>query len=86
MVTFPPEILMAKTYGIRAALWLPGAGILDRQDGLMFNVQEVASLCNSNPEGRAGQIAVRCNWVIGSLDDTGARHEQHIPMAQPRLG
>ena len=70
VVTLPPEILLAKTYGIRAALWLPGVGILDRKDGLIFNVQEAASLCNSNPEGRAGHLAIPCGWSIA--DRNGA--------------
>lgn len=86
MVTLPPEILMAKTYGIRAALWLPGAGILDRQDGLQFSVQETASLCNNNPEGRIGQLAVRCSWMFEHRHDKDMRNGQHATMAQSRMG
>ncbi|HTZ40605.1 MAG TPA: polysaccharide ABC transporter ATP-binding protein [Syntrophales bacterium] len=86
VVTLPAEILMAKTYGIRAALWVPGLGILDRQDGLQFSVQETASLCNSIPEGRHGQIAIRCEWKYERPDDEETRNGKHPAMAQPSMG
>jgi lipopolysaccharide transport system ATP-binding protein len=60
----PLEILLAKTYGIKVVLWEPGGGVLDSIDGIRFIVQEAASLSNSTPSGRAGLLALRCNWKL----------------------
>jgi lipopolysaccharide transport system ATP-binding protein len=63
-ISLPPEILLPKTYGIRVALWEPGVGGIDIIDALRFVAQETASLCNSTPEGRPGQLAIRCDWTM----------------------
>jgi lipopolysaccharide transport system ATP-binding protein len=60
----PPELFMAKNYGIRCALWVPFLGVLDTVNSLRFLAHETASLCNSTPQGRLGMIALRCNWQI----------------------
>jgi lipopolysaccharide transport system ATP-binding protein len=63
-ISLPSEILLPKTYGIRAALWEPGVGGIDGVNALRFTAQETASLCNSTPEGRPGQLAIRCDWTM----------------------
>jgi lipopolysaccharide transport system ATP-binding protein len=63
-ISLPAEILLPKTYGIRVALWEPGVGGIDTIDALKFVAQETASLCNSTPEGRPGQLAIRCDWAM----------------------
>lgn len=63
-ISLPAEILLPKTYGIRVALWEPGVGGIDTIDALKFAAQETASLCNSTPEGRPGQLAIRCDWAM----------------------
>lgn len=60
----PQEILLAKTYGFKVVLWEPGGGVLDSVDGIRFIVQEAASLANSTPSGRTGQLALRCDWEL----------------------
>jgi lipopolysaccharide transport system ATP-binding protein len=68
VMSFPPEILMAKPYGIAASLWLPSSSgdnsSLDFVDCIQFNVDEAASLSNSLPDGRVGTVAIRCNWSV----------------------
>ncbi len=61
-VELPEDILMPKTYAIRAALWDPYHGSYDCVDGIRFEAMELASLANSTTGGRAGILAVRCNW------------------------
>jgi lipopolysaccharide transport system ATP-binding protein len=64
-VFYPREIFMAKSYGIRVALFEPGRGpceILD--NAIRFSVHEVASLCNNSPGGRRGVVAIQCKWSI----------------------
>ncbi len=63
-ISLPAEILLPKPYGIRVALWEPGLGGIDTIDALKFAAQETASLCNSTPEGRPGQLAIRCEWSM----------------------
>jgi lipopolysaccharide transport system ATP-binding protein len=58
----PADILMPKTYAIRAALWDPCHGVYDFVDGIRFQAMELASLANSTPGGRLGILAVRCAW------------------------
>jgi lipopolysaccharide transport system ATP-binding protein len=64
VVSLPPQILLPKLYGIRANLWVPWDGMLDTVDSLRFSVQEMASLSNSIPEGKPGQIVIPCDWLI----------------------
>jgi lipopolysaccharide transport system ATP-binding protein len=64
VVCFPPQILLPKLYGIRTNLWVPWDGMLDTVDSLRFSVQETASLSNSIPEGKPGQIVIPCDWLI----------------------
>ncbi len=64
---FPAELLVARTYGLRVVMWSPNHGTVDRVDDLRFLVQETASLVNSTPQGRAGVIAMRCDWEIDKL-------------------
>jgi len=61
---FPPDILLAKSYGIKAVLWIPKFGEIDSVDNLFFQVQETASFSNSTPGTRAGTVAVRCDWSL----------------------
>lgn len=62
-VSFPPEILLPKSYFVKTFLFLPGSTIFDTAS-LRFPVQETASLYNSTQGGRAGQLAIRCSWKI----------------------
>jgi lipopolysaccharide transport system ATP-binding protein len=64
VVCLPPQILLAKVYGIRTNLWTPWEGILDTVDSIRFSVNETASLSNATPEGKPGQILVPCDWLI----------------------
>jgi lipopolysaccharide transport system ATP-binding protein len=63
-VCLPRQILLPKLYGIRTNLWIPWDGILDTVDRLRFSVQETASLSNSTPEGKPGQLVIPCTWAI----------------------
>ena len=65
-IALPPELLLPKTYGINAGLWLPGIGSLDLVS-LRFTADETASLCNSTPAGRAGKLAIHCHWEIDRI-------------------
>jgi len=62
-VLFPPELLLPKTYSVKAFLFLAGSKIFDTAS-LRFPVQETASLYNITPGGRAGQVAIRCDWRV----------------------
>jgi lipopolysaccharide transport system ATP-binding protein len=67
IIRFPPEILLAKTYGIKAVLWITEFGVIDSVNSLRFPVQETASFSNLTPGVRSGTVAVRCNWsLVGS--------------------
>jgi len=50
-------------------MWSPNHGTIDTVDDLRFQVQETASLANSTPHGRAGLIALRCNWEIDKVSE-----------------
>jgi lipopolysaccharide transport system ATP-binding protein len=63
-ITLPSEILLARTYGIRAALWTGEAGVFDAMENLWFSVQETDSFFNNIPRGRAGSLGIKCNWSI----------------------
>jgi lipopolysaccharide transport system ATP-binding protein len=63
-VQFPAELLVSRIYGLRVVMWSPNHGTVERIDELRFQVQESASLINSTPQGRAGLVALRCNWEI----------------------
>ena len=63
-VTFPPEILLSRPYGLRVVLWVPGVGRIDMIDDLFFRVVETLSFSNATPESRPGLLAVRCGWVL----------------------
>jgi lipopolysaccharide transport system ATP-binding protein len=67
VVCLPPQILLPKLYGIRTNLWVPWDGMLDTVDSLRFSVQEMASLSNSIPEGKPGQIVIPCDWLIKEI-------------------
>jgi lipopolysaccharide transport system ATP-binding protein len=67
VVSLPPQILLPKLYGIRTNLWAPWDGILDTVDSLRFEVHEMASLSNAVPEGKPGQLAIPCQWLINPL-------------------
>jgi lipopolysaccharide transport system ATP-binding protein len=54
VVHLPPEMFLARTYSVKAMLYLNTPEMLDCVDTLRFNVQEIASLSNSVPGGRAG--------------------------------
>ena len=64
VVRLPSELLVARAYGLRVVMWSPNHGTIDRVDDLRFLVQETASLANSTPQGRAGVVAMRCDWEI----------------------
>jgi lipopolysaccharide transport system ATP-binding protein len=64
VVCLPPQILLPKLYGIRTNLWVPWDGMLDCVDSLRFSVHEMASMSNSIPEGKPGQIVLPCDWAI----------------------
>jgi lipopolysaccharide transport system ATP-binding protein len=64
VVCLPPQILLPKLYGIRTNLWVPWDGTLDCVDSLRFSVHEMASMSNSIPEGKPGQIVLPCQWAI----------------------
>lgn len=65
-VTFPEEILLPKTYGIRTVIWTPEGGQIDAFDDIRFQVDETPSLANSTPCGRSGMVAIRCGWSVES--------------------
>jgi lipopolysaccharide transport system ATP-binding protein len=67
VVCLPPQILLPKLYGIRTNLWVPWDGMLDTVDSLRFSVQETASMSNSIPEGKPGQIVIPCDWRITAM-------------------
>jgi lipopolysaccharide transport system ATP-binding protein len=65
VLSYPPEILMPKRYGIRAALFLPHQGSVEILDNVIsFQVEEEASLANNSPGGRGGVLAMRCQWSV----------------------
>ncbi|MDT8443882.1 MAG: ABC transporter ATP-binding protein, partial [Desulfuromonadales bacterium] len=63
-VVFPQGVLLPKQYGIKVILWTPQEGILDSVEAVKFIPLETASLSNMAPGGRAGVLAVRCQWSI----------------------
>jgi hypothetical protein len=63
-VRFPEELLVNRMYGLRVVMWSPNHGTVERIDDLRFQVQEAASLTNSTPQGRAGLLAMRCDWDL----------------------
>ena len=65
-VVLPKDLLMYKTYSIRAILWIPRVGECDRQDALKFTVEAVDSLSTSMPEGRPGTISIYCDWTLST--------------------
>ena len=64
VVHLPPEMFLARTYSVKAMLYLNTPEMLDCVDTLRFNVQEIASLSNSVPGGRAGLLTLRCDWEV----------------------
>lgn len=66
-ITFPKDLLLGKRYGIRAVLWTKDEGVIDEVDELNFMVEETASLTNSISGGRAGVIALRCDWKLNKI-------------------
>jgi hypothetical protein len=59
-VTFPGEILLGRTYGIRVALSQPHVAVYDAVDAITFSVEEVASLGTHLPH--EGEVVVPCEW------------------------
>ncbi len=66
-VQFPAELLVSRMYGLRVVMWSPNQGTVEKIDDLRFQVQEAASLTNSTPQGRAGLIAMRCEWELDKV-------------------
>ena len=69
VMQFPPEILLGKTYGLKAMLYVPTPEMFDCVNSLRFEVQETASLGNNVQGGRAGFLAVRCDWHVQAIGD-----------------
>ncbi|AJY71608.1 ABC transporter ATP-binding protein [Geobacter sulfurreducens] len=65
-IIFPTDILLPRTYGIKAMLWIFQEGIVDCCDSLYFTAIETDSLCNSNPGGRPGLVAIKCHWQVNT--------------------
>lgn len=60
--SFPPELLMPRTYRLAVVLWSLSDGSIDRVEGLGFTAEPGDSFGVRNPAGRPGHIAVRCGW------------------------
>jgi lipopolysaccharide transport system ATP-binding protein len=82
VMTFPPEILMAKTYGIMTSLWLPSSTgaprVLDAVENIQFSAQEAPSLGNSLPDGRVGNLAIRCGWSVDRVGEHQSKNAEAI--------
>lgn len=63
-VEFPQDLLMPRTYFLKALLWVPETGVVDCVQSICFSATETACLGNSNPGGRAGLIALLCKWTL----------------------
>jgi lipopolysaccharide transport system ATP-binding protein len=63
-VDLPAEMLLPKTYGVKAGFWLLHGGVLDANADLRFTVQETSSLATVRPGGRAGVLVLPCRWSI----------------------
>jgi len=63
-VAFPEDLLLSRAYGVRAMLWKVGVGVVDCVDDIRFPTIETESLGNSNPGGRPGMVALRCEWQV----------------------
>ena len=64
IVVLPREILLAKRYTLRVVLWTPSDGTIDAVHDIEFTAQDAPSLGNSVLLGRAGHIAIRCEWSL----------------------
>ncbi len=63
-LVLPPHLLLIRPYVIRAALWHPQLGGLDRVDALRFTPEETSSPDTYITATRAGFIAIKCDWSI----------------------
>jgi lipopolysaccharide transport system ATP-binding protein len=68
-VELPKDLFMARDYAIRTSLWTPEGGSIDWRDALTFTAVQTQSLSNSTPGGRAGLIALRCDWSLQRVAD-----------------
>lgn len=66
-VLLPQELLLERTYSVRANLFVPVLGALDRVDGLRFTVESAPSFTNATPQTRLGLVGVRCGWELERL-------------------
>jgi lipopolysaccharide transport system ATP-binding protein len=76
----PAEVLMPRTYGLRASLYLPGVGTLDRTPTLWFSVEESNSWVCHCPGGRAGKVALKCDWSIAHSSQPTLEGAPHGPI------
>lgn len=62
IVAFPEAFLMPKRYSLTFSLYRDGANFDTCEGGLAFDIHEAASLANSLPNGRLGDLQVLCEW------------------------
>jgi len=67
IVSLPTNIFLAKNYGVTVSLYLPMKKGLDHIDSLNFSVQETDCWSNRIIGGRAGHLAVPCQWEIQNM-------------------
>jgi len=72
-VRFPAGLLLPRRYGVRANLYLPTLGSLDRAQPLWFTVAATEAVNTNNPLRREGQLFVPCQWelLLGGRDEVG---------------
>lgn len=65
-VAFPKDILLPKSYGVKAILWDLHSGIFDCVDSIKLLPIETDSLANSTAGGRTGVLTMKCHWDLRS--------------------
>lgn len=64
VVSCPPGILLPRLYSLRCALWSPTSGGIEANDELRFSVGSTNSFAEAYSSGRAGVLALKCDWLI----------------------
>jgi len=70
---FPQGVFLARRYGLRANLYLPTLGSVDRAPLLWFTVAARQAVNTSSPLRREGQLFVPCQWELVRQGDHEAR-------------
>lgn len=63
-VRLPPELLLERTYVVRANLYVPGLGAVDRIGDLRFRVERAAGRSTAVSGERLGVVFLPCRWEM----------------------